>query len=202
MRSASFALTALVALIVALVALPAPWHLPAGFAVWLALRLSVPDVHRAFGRPRRWLGLLAVLTLLGAWLGPADTQVIDLSLSQQGAFSGATMVVRAFALVALGSAISSALPLRRWMLRVRHPFARRLIEVVVIASNLVPVQLRALSTASAALGERRPGLLRFPTRLWLLSVHSSVRAAMLAESVALDMAIAAHNVETKTEDSS
>ena len=78
--------------------------------------------------------------------------------------------------------------------------SRRLVEVVVIAANLVPVQLRALSAASSTLKERRPGILRLPKRLWLLAVHSAMRAAILAESVAFDMAVAAHNASSAKTD--
>ncbi|MFW5739660.1 MAG: hypothetical protein ACOC1F_04780 [Myxococcota bacterium] len=202
MKPTHRAMVLLAALLAALVALPPLWHLPAGAAVWVVLRGSVPDVHRAIGRPLRWMQVLVVLCLLGALLGPTEHQVLSVPVSQSGALSGATMVVRAFALIALASLASSVLPLRRWARNLRHPLARRLIEVVVIASNLVPVQLRALSTSSAALRERRPGLARLPKRLWLLSVHSSVRAAMLAENVAWDMAIATHNSAAHKEKSS
>jgi hypothetical protein len=184
------------ALLVAVAALPAAWHLPMGIAVWALLRLGAPDLHRTLGRPGRWLKSLVVLCALGACFGTADLSV---GLSTSGALSGATMVVRAFALVALGTLASSALPVRRWSERVRHPAVRRLIEVVVVAANLVPVELRALSTAASALRDRRPGPLGLPKRMWLLAVHSSVRAAMLAESVAFEMALAAHNAGGRKE---
>lgn len=182
-----------IALLVALAMLPPEWHLPVGIAGWALLRWGARDIHRTLGRPWRWLQALALLCLLGALFGTTDARMLSFGWSKSGALSGATMVVRAFALVALTSLASSALPLRRWTERVRNPVARRLIEVVVVAANLVPVQLRALSTASSTLKERRPGLLRLPRRLWLLAVHSSLRAAILAEGVAFDMAVAAHN---------
>jgi len=178
---------------VGLLLVPAVWHLPIGIAGWWILRWGARDVHRNLGRPWRWLQVLFVLTVLGGFFGPADTQWLSVSWSWAGVLAGCTMVVRAFALVSLMSLITSVLPVRRWVERVQHPVLRRLIEVVVVAANLVPVQLNALGVASMTLKERRPGLLNFPLRIWLLAVHSALHAAMLAESVALDMAIAAHN---------
>lgn len=195
MRAPKLAVLVALALLLALAIAPAPWHLPIGAAGWLGLRWAVPDVHRTTGRLRRWLQALAVLCLLGAAFGPVDHHIHTAGVSAAGALSGVTMVVRAFAIVALTSIASSALPIRRWAGRVRSPAARRVIEVVVVATNLVPVLLRALSTASSTLSERRPGLLQLPRRLWLLAVHSSLRTAMLAENVAFDMAIAAHNID-------
>jgi len=186
-----------VGLLVALVLLPAVWHLPVGIAGWLVLRLTLPDVHRGFGRPRRWLSLLFVLCLLGAVFGPADQTAafasVSFAWSKSGALSGVTMVVRAFALVALFSVASSAFPLRRWIERINNPVVRRCLGVAMVATNLVPVQLRALSVASNNLKERRPGIRQLPKRMWLLATHSVLRSAMLAEGVALDMAVAAHN---------
>lgn len=181
------------ALLVGLALTPPLWHLPLGAAGWLLLRLGARDVHRGLGRPWRWLQALVALCLLGALFGKADSQLFSFAWSKAGALSGATMVVRAFALIALASLATSVLPVRRWVQRIQHPAARRLVGVVVVAANLVPVQLNALSVAAVTLKERRPGLANLPRRLWLLAVHSSLRAAMLAESVALDLAIAAHN---------
>jgi len=191
-----------IALLIALALVPPEWHLPLGIVGWALLRLGAPDVHRTLGRPWRWLQALAFLCLLGAIFGTTDSHVASVGWSKSGALSGPTMVVRAFALVALTSLASSVLPIRRWTERIRNPVARRLIEVVVVAANLVPVQLRALSCASSTLKERRPGLLRLPKRLWLLTVHSSLRAAVLAESVAFDMAVAAHNAGGSRKESS
>jgi len=196
MTSPRGALAVALALLVAIAALPPLWHLPAGLIAWAMLRWLVHDVHRTMGRPRRWLQALVALCVLGALFGETNTELWSFPLSTDGALSGSTMVVRAFALVGLASVASAVLPLRRWAERIRHPAVRRLIEVVIIAANLVPVQLRALSTASATLRERRPGLRRLPARLWLLAVHCSVQAAMLAENVAFDMAITAHNASS------
>lgn len=194
MTQAKLSLAVVVALLIALSVVPPAWHLPIGLAGWAALRWGARDVHRTMGQPRRWLQGLAAFCFLGALFGPADAELLSFGCSKSGALAGATMVVRAFALLALTSVVSSVVPLRRWTGRLRNPVARRLLEVVVVAANLAPVQLRALSTASVTLRERRPGLLRLPKRLWLLAVHSIVRAAMLAESVAFDMAVEAHNV--------
>jgi hypothetical protein len=193
MNLARLCVVAMIALLVAVALLPAAWHLPLGIAGWTLLRCAARDVHRTIGRPWRWLQGLVALCALGALFGTVDAHVLSIGWSKTGALSGASMIVRAFALVALTSLASSSLPARQWMDRIRHPAARRLIEVVVVAANLVPVQLRALSVASNTLKERRPGLHRLPTRLWLLAVHSALRAAILAESVAFDMAIASHN---------
>ena len=182
-------------LLVALVLLPPEWHLLAGIVGWLVMRLGARDVHRGFGRLHRWLMLLIVLGILGAFFGKPDANTMGFEWSMVGTLSGTTMVVRAFALVALVSVASSALPLRRWLDRISNPVVLRFLGVAVVATNLVPVQLRALSVASNNLKERRPGIRRFPKRLWLLSVHSVLRAAMLAESVAFDMAVAAHNAD-------
>jgi hypothetical protein len=193
MTFARLSLVVAVALLVGLALTPPLWHLPLGVVGWLVLRWGARDVHRGLGRPWRWLQALVALSLLGAVFGSADAELLSVPFSKSGALSGATMVVRAFALVALTSLATSVLPVRRWVERIRHPAARRLVEVVVVAANLVPVQLNALTVASVTLKERRPGLVSLPSRLWLLAVHSSLRAAMLAESVAFDMAIAAHN---------
>ncbi len=193
MKPSKLALAMPAALLSALALLPPVWHLPCGLGAWAILRWSARDVHRTLGRPRRWLLGLASLCLLGAAFGQADTHVLAIPLSKAGALAGASMVVRAFAMVTLTSLVASTLPARRWLTRIRHPLARRLMEVVIVASNLVPVLVRSLATASTTLRERRPGLRRLPRRLWLLAVHASLRAAMLAESVAFDMAIEAHN---------
>lgn len=190
---AGVSFTLAISLLIALALLPAVWHLPLGIAGWLLLRWISRDVLRTMGRPLRWLQALAALCLLGALFGPVDSHLLSLGWSKAGGLSGVTMTVRAFALIALTSLATSLLPVRRWSESIRNPLLRRLIEVVVVASNLVPVQLRALSIASNTLSERRPGILRLPARLWLLAVHSSLRAAMLAESIAFDMAISAHN---------
>ncbi len=194
MTASKASLLVTLGLLVALAILPPVWHLPIGMAGWAVMRWGVRDVHRTLGRPRRWLQGLAGLCLLGAIFGPVDAHVLSLGVSKAGALSGTTMVVRAFAIVALTSLASSALPIRRWASRIRNPAAQRVMEVVIVASNLVPVLLRSLGTATATLGERRPGVLRLPQRIWLLAVHSSLRAAMLAENVAFDMAITAHNL--------
>lgn len=200
MNAPKTCLVVAVAQLVALTSLAPRWHLPVGIVGWAILRWGVRDVHRSLGRPWRWLQGLAALCLLGALFGPVDTHLVSVGVSKAGALSGTTMVVRAFAIVALTSLASSALPIRRWADRIRNPAAQRVIEVAVVASNLVPVLLRAFSTASSTLRERRPGLRRFPQRLWLLAVHSSLQAAMLAESVAFDMAIAAHNARADAQD--
>jgi hypothetical protein len=185
-----------VALLATLELLPPQWHLPAGIAGWALLRWGVRDVHKSLGRPLRWLQGLICLCLLGTIFGPTDAHVLSIGVSKAGALSGTTMVVRMFAIVALTSLVSAAIPVRRWAGRIRNPAAQRVIEMVIVASNLVPVLLRALSTASSTLKQRRPGWSNLPKRLWLLAVHSSLQAAMLAENVAFDMAIAAHNAGT------
>jgi len=182
-----------VAVLGALGVLEPRWHLVVGVAAWLLLRLVGPDLARSVGRPSRWVGMLSVLALLGAWLGPADQRTAGVAWSSIGAWAGATMVVRAFAIVVLAATFTAAIPLRRWLVASRVPVLRRLCEVVVVATNLVPVLLRALSDARLSLRERRPGWRRLPRRLRLLSIHAVVRAANLAEAVAFDMRIAAHN---------
>jgi len=199
MSKLSFAVAA--ALLVAVLLVPPMWHLPIGVLGWIILMVAVRDVSRGFGRPTRWLKLLCVFTLLGALFGQTESQMMGVSLSKAGALSGVTMVVRAFALVALVSLASSAFALRQLVGRIDSRLLRRLLGVVVIAANLVPVQLRALAVASANLKERRPGIWRLPTRVWLLALHCTTRAAMLAEEVAFDMAIAAHNSSEGREDS-
>jgi hypothetical protein len=182
-----------VAVLGALVVLAPRWHLLMGTVAWLLVRGLAPDLARAVGRPTRWIAMLGLLAVLGAWLGPADHRTIGVAWSAAGAWSAATMVVRAFALVVLTSALTAAVPFRRWVTASRLPVVRRLVEVVVVATNLVPVLLRSLGDARHSLRERRPGLRRLPCRLRLLSIHAVVRAASLAEAVAFDMAIAAHN---------
>ena len=192
---AALSLATAVAVLMGLALLPPIWHLSLGIAGWLIIRWGARDVHHALGRPSRWLQALLALCLLGAIFGDPDAQAGSWSWSQAGALSGATMVVRAFALVAVASLASWVLPIRRWAQQLSNPIARRLLQVVIIAANLVPVQLRALSIAASNLKERRPGIRRLPKRLWLLAVHSALQAAMLAESVAFDMAVAAHNAD-------
>lgn len=193
MSRANAALALPVALLAALALAPPSWHLPAMLVAWALLRATAQDVQRSFGRLRRWALALVILCLLGAAFGPRDARLLSLAWSRAGALSATTMVARAFAIVSLTSLAASALPMRDWLRRARNPVVRRLLEVIIVASNLVPVQLRALSTASANLRERRPGLLKLPQRAWLLAAHASLRAALLAESVAFDMAVAAHN---------
>lgn len=182
-----------VALLVALGLLAPAWHLGAATAAWVLLRVLAPDLPRHVGRPTRWVILIAVMVVLGAWLGPADQRTFGAAWSSAGAWSGGTMVARAFALVILTTTLTAAIPLRRWLAASRLPVIRRLTEVVVVAANLVPVLLRALGDAHRSLKERRPGPRRALRRLRLLSVHAVARAANLAEAVAFDMAIAAHN---------
>lgn len=189
------------ALLTAVGVLPPHWHLPVGIVAWLLIRFGTGDVHRTFGRPLRWVQGLLLLCLLGALFGPGDTRTLGFGWSRSGALAGSTMLVRAFALLALTSFAASVVPLRRWSAGIRIPVVRTLIEVVVVASNLVPVQTRALTAASSTLSERLPGLRRLPRRLWLLAVHGALRAAMLAESVAFDMAIASHNTPERRRES-
>lgn len=189
------ALSVSLALLVGLSFVDPQWHLAMGIAGWFVIRVSARELARSVGRPVRWLQSLAFLCLLGALFGKSDSLSMSVSWSKSGALAGVTMVVRAFALVSLTSLASSVLPFRRWIDTIEHPVVRRLVEVLVIAANLVPVQLRALTVASANLQERRPGLRNLRTRLWLLALHSVLRAAMLAEDVSLDMAIASHNAE-------
>lgn len=190
------------ALLAALALLPPSWHLFAGVAAWIGLRIAAGDVLRTLGQPLRWLLALLTFGALGALFAPSDTTILSVNISKAGTLSGVSMVLRAFAIASLTSMASSVLPIRRWTQRVTHPLARRVVEVVVVAANLVPVLVRSLATASKTLKERRPGLQRLPQRLWLLAVHSALRASMLAESVAFDMAIAAHNATAKSEESS
>lgn len=189
----------------ALALLAPPWHLGVGAAGWLLLRFPAPDLARSVGRPARWLAALGGLVLLGAWLGPVDHHTAGVPWSAPGAWAATTMVVRAFALVVLASSLTAAVPLRRWLGASRLPVVRRLVEVVVVAANLVPVLLRALGDARSSLRERRPGLRRLPRRVRLLGIHAVVRAANLADAVAFDMAIGAHNagvsLPTSKEDS-
>ncbi len=201
MTLAKIPLLVALGLLVALALLPPVWHLAAGLVGWALVRWGAREVHCTLGRPWRWLQALVLLSFLGALFGTADAHTLSIRYSTSGALSGVTMVVRAFALVALATLVSSNLPVRRWAEHVRSPAARRVVEIVVVAANLVPVQLRALSTASSTLKERRPGLHRLPERLWLLAVHSSLRAAMLAEDVAFDMAVAAHNAAPSRKES-
>jgi hypothetical protein len=202
LNRSAISLCAAAALLVAVEALPAPWHLPVAIVAWGVMRVCSPDVHAAFGRPGRWLIGLGSLAILGALLGGAQGAAGWPAALLTGAMSASSMIVRAFALVAIASVAASILPVRRWTQRARHPWVRKMMEVAVIAANLVPVQLRALSSASATLRERRPGIRRLPRRLWLLCVHSALCAAALAESVALDMAIAAHNRGSPTKETS
>lgn len=196
------ALLCAILLLVSLAIAPPLWHLPLGIAGWVVIRMSCPDVHRSLGHARRWLQLLIILLILGAVFAKSDTVSYGISWSKMGALSATTMVSRAFALVALTSIATSVLPLRTWIEKRKSPVARRVMDVVAVASNLVPVQLRALSVASANLEERRPGLRRLPQRLWLLAVHSALRAGMLAETVAFDMAVADHNAQPPQKESS
>lgn len=189
-------------LLLALALLPPSWHLFAGAAAWIGLRISAGDVLRTLGHPRRWLLALLTLGALGALFAPGDTTIASVSISEAGALSGVSMALRALAILSLTSIASSVVPIRRWTQRVEHPLARRVIEVVVVATNLVPVLVRSVATASKTLKERRPGVCRLPQRLWLLSVHGALRSSMLAERVALDMAIAAHNALAIREKSS
>lgn len=196
------ALSCAILLLVSLAIASPIWHLPLGLAGWVIIRLSCPDVHRSLGRARRWIQLLIILLLLGAIFAKSDTVSYGISWSKMGMLSATTMVSRAFALVSLTSLATSVLPLRTWIEKLKSPVARRVMDVIAVASNLVPVQLRALSVASANLEERRPGLRRFPQRLWLLAVHSALRAGMLAESVAFDMAVADYNAQPPRKESS
>lgn len=193
MTRAKVLLTVPVGLLIALALMDPKWHLGLGIAAWAILRWGVGDLHRSLGRVRRWAQGLIVLCLLGAIFGLTDRHTYSFGWSMSGLIAGTTMVVRAYALVAITSLASSVVPFRRLVNRIHNPLVQRVLEVVVVGVNLVPVQVRALSTASVTLKERRPGLRKLPERLWLLAVHSSLRAAMLAENVALDIAIAAHN---------
>jgi hypothetical protein len=197
MTKAKLLLAVPIALLIALAALDAKWHLLVGALAWVLLRWGAGDVYRTLGRIRRWIYGLVVLCFLGAIFGRTDAQFHSFGWSISGTLAGVTMVVRAYAIVAITSLASAALPLRRWISRVSNPLLQRMLEVIVVAVNLVPVQVRALSTALTTLRERRPGLRNLPIRLWLLAVHCSLRAAMLAENVAVDIAIAAHNAGGK-----
>ncbi len=180
-------------LLVALWQLPALWHLPVGISAWVILRWCAPDLASTLGRPRYWAVLLAVFVLLGGLLGPADTTLAGIACSTQGGAAATTMIARAWGLLMLGSVLASAFPLRAWIDRSDNRFVRRVAGVVLVAANFVPSLLQSISEARLALRERRPGARYALLRLELLAVHTCVRAARLAEEVAFDMTLAAHN---------
>ncbi len=180
-------------LLIGLVLMAPRWHVPLGLVAWGFLRWKCPELTRSIGRPIRWMSLLAFLVFLGAWLGPTDMRTRGIDWSAVGAWSAGTMIVRAFALITAGAVLTAHVPLRRWLGQMQSPFVKTIFEIVVVAASLVPVLLRALVDAWNTLRERRPGWRRLPQRLRLIAIHAVVRAANLADTIALDMAIAAHN---------
>src|SRR6185503_4310871 len=101
------------------------------------------DVARGLGRPVRWLFAMAVLVLLGAWLGPKDAAFHGRHFSQSGALAGLTMAARAIGLLLATTAITQAIPPERILARLRGTQGEPLGASVVVALRLAP-QLYAM----------------------------------------------------------
>lgn len=176
------------AAIVAGLLAPAWTHAPIALVVLLLARSLDDSVKRRLGRPTRWLVALALFALAGAWLGPSDARLFGLRLSAAGAWAAGTMLARAVGLVVVSSALVAWYPPARAIERLRGTRAARLGEVILVAVELTPTLIDALSEASRKAREQHPGVLRVPTRLLSLVVYAVEHAAELADSVARDLA--------------
>lgn len=189
------ALACAVALLTFVILAPDRWHLFAWCAAYAFVWFVDRPLRRGVGAARRWLVALAALGALGAWLGPKDSSVLGHAASLGGALAATTMVARAFALVTLSTSAMALYPPSRAVRRLSGTRLERVVEVLLIALDLVPSLIGELRQARARILAEEPGWPRTHRRLFATIVFAIEHAAGLAERIARDLAAPAPHKE-------
>jgi hypothetical protein len=163
---------------------PPAWHAAMGIAAFAAARWGDPRIGKRVGGPRRWLATTVVLGAIGLWLGPRDGDVAGVPVSAAGGLAAATMVGRALGLVLLGLAAGALYPAARALARLRRTRLRRFAEVLLVALDLVPSLIAALTAAHADLASRSPGWRGVPRRVFGTFIFAVEHASALADTTA------------------
>lgn len=173
-----------VGLLVVLYTTRPTWHWAFGAGVFAAARWLDPAVGKRAGAPRAWLVTTLVLAAVGLWLGPERRSIAGCSVSTAGAMAAFTMASRAVGLVLLGSTAAALYPASRALARLRRTRLRRFAEVLLVALELVPSLVTALTAASAASRARFPRPWQAPRRAFETFVFAVEHASALADAMA------------------
>lgn len=178
-------------LLVSLVLVPAKVHGALATGVLMVAWFFDREVARGVGRPARWLGAIAVLIALGAWLGPKDVSLAGLRVSSVGAFAAVTMASRAVGILLVTSALTRSVVPRHLLSWLGKTRARSFAASVVVALRIAPELATLVRTHAAEQKRRAPGLRAAPGRWFEVLVASVAHASRLADDVSLELTASA-----------